>query len=292
MALLVDGDIYDFVGATKKYEEKSFYDGEYGKSYVVERKTTLDDLESIWKRPYAPQDALVRKMLGDIKAKTVVMLGNGASQKELAFLKDHPKRLVYSDLSPNAAMRIKANVDYGEYQGILRFAAIDAEHLPFVDSSVDVVYAYAMVHHLPNLDRFFQEVIRVLKPGGKAIFMDDAYSPIWHFSKQTWLKPLMKRSHARTGISPEDYRFSMSGGFREELLSESIRRAGGSPFFERAVFFGYIVERAAEKVFPASMTLGIKNGWIQKAATGVDNLMSGFRFFRQNQIRLVWGFDK
>ena len=32
----------------------------------------------------------------------------------------------------------------------------------------------------------------MLKPGSKAIFMDDAFSPAWHYSKQTWLKPLMK----------------------------------------------------------------------------------------------------
>jgi hypothetical protein len=38
-------------------------------------------------------------------------------------------------------------------------AANDTEHLAFVDSFVDIVCAYAMAHHLPNLDQIFREGI-------------------------------------------------------------------------------------------------------------------------------------
>lgn len=291
-SILVYGNIYDFVGEEVKQGEKDFYDHEYDKSEVVARKETLKELELGWEEPGAPQDALVRKVLGDIKSKIVVMLGNGASKKELSLLQERPKRLVYSDLSSSASMRIKATVDYSGFEDILRFAAIDAEHLPFVNSSVDIIYAYAMVHHLPDLDQFFREVMRVLKPGGKAIFMDDAYCPIWHRSKQTFLKPLMKRSHAQTGISPEDYRFSMMGGFKEEDLSKSIKAVGGEPFFERTLFLGYLVSRAADKLFSPAMAPKIKAGWVQRSAEKIDRLMSVFEFYRRNQIRLVWGFEK
>ena len=290
--LIVEGNIYDFVGGTAKQEEKNFYDTTYDSSGAVNCQKTLDELDLIWDLPSTPEARLVRNELGNVKDKTVVMVGNGKSQKEFAFLKESPKRLVYSDLSPNASIRIKKEVDCSEYNDILRFAAIDAEHLPFVDSSIDIIYGYAMVHHLPDAERFLSEAIRVLKPGGKAVFMDDAYSPIWHFSKQTWLKPLMKKSHVKTGISPEDYRFSMSGGFREEKLTEIIERIGGKPYFKRTAFLGYLISRGAEKLLPSSIVNGVKTGHIHKLSLGIDNFMGKFAFYKKNLIRLVWGFEK
>lgn len=290
--LIIEGNIYNFVRETQKQDEKNFYDSTYENAGVVDRKKTLDELDLIWERQYAPQDKLVRKALGNIKDKTVIMVGNGKSQKEMALLKEKPKRLVYSDLSPYASIRIKEDIDYSGYDDILRFAAIDAEHLPFVESSIDIVYGYAMVHHLPDPERFLKEAIRVLKPGGKAVFFDDAYSPIWHFSKQSWLKPLMKRSHATTGISPEDYRFSMSGGFREEILTEMIERIGGNPYFERTAFFGYLISRGADKLLPSTMANVIRDGWIYRLGGGIDKFMEKLQIYKRNQIRLIWGFEK
>ena len=43
----------------------------------------------------------------------------------------------------------------------------DAELLPFVDSSVDLVVGHAVLHHVPDLDALFAEVNRVLRPGGR-----------------------------------------------------------------------------------------------------------------------------
>ena len=143
--LLVNDNVYDFVSATLKQEEKGYYDGEYQKIDVKGNKISLDELAKQWNKPGFPQNPLVRKALGDIRGKTIIMIGNGASQKELALLQDSPHRLVYSDLSPIASTRIQAQVDYSGYEKTMRFAAIDAEHLPFVNNSVDIIYAYAMV---------------------------------------------------------------------------------------------------------------------------------------------------
>jgi len=290
--LIIEGNIYNFIKDTQKIDEKSYYDSSYKNSGTVNRKKTLDELDLLWEKQYQPQDKLVRKVLGNIEGMDIIIVGNGESKKEMALLKEKPKRLVYSDLSPSASIRIKEGVDYSGYNDILRFAAIDAEHLPFVDSSIDIVYGYAMVHHLPDLECFIKETIRVLKPGGKAVFMDDAYSPVWHFSKQTWLKPLMKRSHTKTGISPEDYRFSMSGGFREEELTKIIEKFGGKPYFERTAFLGFLITRGATKILPRTMANRVKSSWIYKIALGIDNFMGKFEFYRRNQIRLVWGLEK
>jgi ubiquinone/menaquinone biosynthesis C-methylase UbiE len=49
-------------------------------------------------------------------------------------------------------------------------AACDAAELPFEDESFDLVVGHAVLHHLPDLDRSFEEFARVLKPGGRLFF--------------------------------------------------------------------------------------------------------------------------
>jgi ubiquinone/menaquinone biosynthesis C-methylase UbiE len=46
----------------------------------------------------------------------------------------------------------------------------DAEHLPYDDDSFDIVIGHAVLHHIPDLDRSFREILRVLKPGGRFVF--------------------------------------------------------------------------------------------------------------------------
>ncbi len=46
----------------------------------------------------------------------------------------------------------------------------DAERIPYDDASFDVVVGHAVLHHIPDLDTAFREVLRVLKPGGRFVF--------------------------------------------------------------------------------------------------------------------------
>jgi SAM-dependent methyltransferase len=46
----------------------------------------------------------------------------------------------------------------------------DAEHLPFPDASFDLVLGHAVLHHIPDLGRAFDEFARVLRPGGTLFF--------------------------------------------------------------------------------------------------------------------------
>lgn len=46
----------------------------------------------------------------------------------------------------------------------------DAESLPFKSSSIDLVVGHAVLHHVPDLELLFSEVLRVLRPGGQFVF--------------------------------------------------------------------------------------------------------------------------
>ena len=46
----------------------------------------------------------------------------------------------------------------------------DAEALPFGDGEFDLVIGHAVLHHIPDLDVAFREILRVLRPGGRFVF--------------------------------------------------------------------------------------------------------------------------
>jgi SAM-dependent methyltransferase len=47
----------------------------------------------------------------------------------------------------------------------------DAEHLPFADSSFDLVFSWGVIHHSSDMDRALAELVRVLRPGGQLVLM-------------------------------------------------------------------------------------------------------------------------
>jgi len=42
----------------------------------------------------------------------------------------------------------------------------DATRLPFADNTIDCVYSFGVLHHIPEIDKVVREIYRVLKPGG------------------------------------------------------------------------------------------------------------------------------
>lgn len=54
-----------------------------------------------------------------------------------------------------------------------------AHQLPFADASVDGIFMQNVLHHLADARRFFDEVQRCLKPGGKLMMIEPANS-LWH----------------------------------------------------------------------------------------------------------------
>jgi SAM-dependent methyltransferase len=80
----------------------------------------------------------------------------------------------------------------------------DAETIPVPDASVDLVVGHAVLHHIPDLDTAFREILRVLKPGGRFVFageptrLGDLYArklgqATWwattRLAPSSWLKP-------------------------------------------------------------------------------------------------------
>jgi SAM-dependent methyltransferase len=73
-----------------------------------------------------------------------------------------------SDISPGMLATLKDNA---EHLGLeVHTVPADAERLPFADGSFDLVLGHAVLHHIPDLQRAFDEFARVLAPGGTIMF--------------------------------------------------------------------------------------------------------------------------
>ena len=78
--------------------------------------------------------------------------------------------IVAVDLTPERVLSTAKKLSLvANGQGIVYQA--DAEHLPFRESSFDIVYSNGVLHHSENTEKCLDEVYRVLRPGGQAVIM-------------------------------------------------------------------------------------------------------------------------
>lgn len=96
--------------------------------------------------------------------KRVLEVGVGAGTDFLQWVRSGAR--VYGiDLTKEAIYNAKLRLDlYGLEAVELKVA--DAEHLPYEDDFFDLVYSWGVIHHSPDMEQCFKEIVRVTRPGG------------------------------------------------------------------------------------------------------------------------------
>lgn len=86
------------------------------------------------------------------------------------------------DLSPGYVEEARARAEANRVH--VNFLVADGETLPFADAMFDCIWGNAILHHL-DMDRAGQELRRVLKPGGIAVFCEPwGGNPFLRFARQ------------------------------------------------------------------------------------------------------------
>jgi ubiquinone/menaquinone biosynthesis C-methylase UbiE len=123
------------------------------------------------------------------KEEKVLEVGTGVGTDIVSYAKNGSK-VSGVDLTEKAIEITKKHLETFKlpYEKLL---VADAENLPFEDNYFDLVYSFGVLHHTPNTEQGVQEVLRVLKPGGKFIIM--LYSKGWkHYFKRLFIFGLLK----------------------------------------------------------------------------------------------------
>ena len=111
--------------------------------------------------------------------------GNGASAIHMA--RTFGLEVTGVDIDP---AQVRAAEEAASEADGVRFRHRDAAHLPFPDSSFDIVATNKTTHHIPRWREAMAEMARVVKPGGYLVYADLTV-PAW---MAALLRPVVGRA--------------------------------------------------------------------------------------------------
>jgi ubiquinone/menaquinone biosynthesis C-methylase UbiE len=124
--------------------------------------------------------------LYDAAGKDVLDYGCGPGYLARHLIDEGAKSVVGIDVSDAEIERARERVREQGIEDRCTFLAADAHAMEFPDDSFDVIVGDSILHHL-ELRRALLEIRRVLRPGGRAVFLE----PLWH-------NPLLRLGRALT----------------------------------------------------------------------------------------------
>lgn len=131
--------------------------------------------------------ACQNRFLGDIDGKSVLDFGCGTGWLTINLLKKGAEVFSIDISSKSIEKTVERVLEFGLCD-THQAAVMDCLSLDFADNTFDVVAGNGILHHLPDMDLAIQEIKRILKPGGYAVF----YEPLGHnplINLYRWLTP-------------------------------------------------------------------------------------------------------
>jgi ubiquinone/menaquinone biosynthesis C-methylase UbiE len=139
------------------------------------------------------------------------------------------------------------------YGNRVHLEQIDAESLPYRDSSKDVIILFEAIYYLPHTSRFVAECRRVLRPGGQ-VLIATANKDLWDFNPS----PLSHRYYGATELTE----LFAAGGFNAQIYGHlpgrkvSLRQRLLRPAKKIAVQCGLMPRTAKGKLWLKRLIFG------------------------------------
>lgn len=162
--------------------------------------------------PYIPDFA----RFAEAKGRKVLEIGVGLGADHEQFARAGAE-LSGIDLTPRAIANTRQRLAVMGLHSDLREG--DAENLPFDANSFDIVYSWGVIHHSPNTPRAAQEILRVLRPGGRfAVMIYQRHSMIGYM---LWLRYALARGRPFTSLDTIYSRYLESPGTKAYSPAEA-----------------------------------------------------------------------
>ena len=141
------------------------------------------DLLLWWEDFYVPVFEYILPEMGTLEGKKVLELGTGTGGTATLLAK-RGASIIGIDLLPFRLAEAKARASEHDVIASVNFALMDAMHLAFPDNTFDFIISKSVLVFTEHTQTA-KECYRVLKPGGKAIFIENMrYHPmVWLYRK-------------------------------------------------------------------------------------------------------------
>jgi ubiquinone/menaquinone biosynthesis C-methylase UbiE len=131
-------------------------------------------------------------------------------------------QIIGIDLSQNMLIIGNKNIKEVGLEDRIKLELVDAKNLPYPDHNFDAVISNSIVHHLPDPLPFWQELKRVLKPGG-GIFIRDLLRPENEEITEVFVNKYAADCNERQrGL----FRDSLKAAFTVDEVTETIENVG------------------------------------------------------------------
>lgn len=183
--------------ATDKTDVRDFWDASScGETYAVGDELHLM-LQSQARERYRLEPYLEEfARFDEVCNQDALEIGVGMGADHVRLAQARPRMLAGVDLTPRAVEWTRTRMDAYGLQSQLHIA--DAENLPFDEASFSFVYSWGVLHHSPDTEAAVSEVLRVLKPGGRARIMIYHYHSIVGYL--LWARYALMRGKPRRSL--------------------------------------------------------------------------------------------
>lgn len=158
---------------TKKQVDEATFHDQWSNLVEIEKI----DVEKYFSTEPSFDYQLAINMLGDIKEKRILDLGCGLGESSVYFALRGTK-VIAVDISPGMLVCVRRLAEKYGVSSDIKYIEAPAEKIPLPSASVDLVFGGNVLHHV-DIEKTSKELKRILKRGGKAVFIEPlGYNPI------------------------------------------------------------------------------------------------------------------
>ena len=155
---------YNQVDKSKKQEVAEMFDNISARYDFLNHFLSLG-IDKIWRRKAI-------KQLRSIPVKKIIDIATGTGDFAIAALKLNPEEVIGLDISAGMLAVGEQKMIKNKVDSIIKMQLGDSENIPYDSNYFDALTVGFGVRNFENLELGLTEMLRVLKPGGKAVILE------------------------------------------------------------------------------------------------------------------------